>query len=135
VPFWRREPVSDELPLQLAPMVDVVFLLLIFFLSATTIGRFEAKIEANLPKVHVDKPRSKPRQIVLTVGKKGVLVNGKPMTKKAFLSRLKEIVQYDPDQYVFIDGEPEVLQGEVIEMFDQCSLAGANVTIVPPGKR
>jgi biopolymer transport protein ExbD len=116
-------------------MVDVVFLLLIFFLSATTFGRFEGKIEANLPRVHLEKPKAKPRQMIVTVRKKGLLVNGKPMTRKAFLSKLREIVQYDPDQYVFIDGEPDVLQGDVIDMFDQCSLAGANVTIVPPGRK
>jgi len=116
-------------------MVDVVFLLLIFFLSATTIGKFEGKIEANLPRVHLEKPKSKPKQIIVTVRKGGLIVNGKPMSKDAFLSKLREIVQYDPEQYVFIDGESDVLHGDVIEIFDECSLAKANVTIVPPGKR
>jgi biopolymer transport protein ExbD len=57
------------------------------------------------------------------------------MGKKEFITKLKEIIQYDPDQYVFIDGDSDVLQGEVVELFDQCSVAGANVTIVPPGKK
>jgi len=116
-------------------MVDVVFLLLIFFLSATTIGRFEGKIEANLPKVHMAKAKSKPRQIIVKVEKGGLVVNGKQMSKEAFASKLKEVAQYDPEQYVFIDGASDVLQGDVIEVFDLCSLAGVNVTIVPPEKR
>jgi biopolymer transport protein ExbD len=115
-------------------MVDVVFLLLIFFISATTIGRFEGKIEANLPRIHFQKPKSKPKQIIVSVGKRGLTVNGKSMSKEAFISKLKEIVHYDPDQYVFIDGGEGVLHGDVVEIFDQCNLAGANVTIVPPGK-
>ncbi len=133
--FRRRETDSDELQFQVAPMVDVVFLLLIFFLSATTIGQFEGKIEANLPKVHMAKPKSKPRQIIVKVEKGGLVVNGKQMSKEAFASKLKEVAQYDPEQYVFIDGASDVLQGDVIEVFDLCSLAGVNVTIVPPEKR
>jgi biopolymer transport protein ExbD len=132
---WRRQLGSGEAEFQLAPMVDVVFLLLIFFLSATTIGRFEGKMEANLPQVHVEKPKGKPRQLVVMVRKDGLIVNGKRMGKKEFITKLKEIIQYDPDQYVFIDGDSDVLQGEVVELFDQCSVAGANVTIVPPGKK
>lgn len=133
--FWRRDADSDEVQFELAPMVDVVFLLLIFFLSATTIGRFEGKIEANLPKVRMEKPKSKPKQIIVMVRKEGLIVNGKRMSKETFVSKLKEIIRYDPQQYVFIDGESEVLQGDVIEVLDQCNLAGANVTIVPPGRR
>jgi len=135
MPFWRRDADSDEVQFELAPMVDVVFLLLIFFLSATTIGKFEGKIEANLPKVRMEKPKSKPKQIIVMVRKEGLIVNGKRMSKETFVSKLKEIIRYDPQQYVFIDGESEVLQGDVIEVFDQCNLAGANVTIVPPGRR
>ena len=133
--FWRREADSDEVQFQVAPMVDVVFLLLIFFLSATTIGTFEGKMEANLPKVHLEKPKSKPRQIIVKVEKRGLVVNGKRMSKGRFFSKLKEIIQYDSEQYVFIDGAADVLQGDVIEIFDRCNLAGANVTIVPPEKR
>ena len=116
-------------------MVDVVFLLLIFFLSATTFGRFEGKIETNLPRVHIEKPKSKPRQIIVKVESDGLIVNGKRMSRGSFISKLKEIIAYDPDQYVFIDGGANVLQGDVVEIFDHCSLAGANVTIVPPGKK
>ncbi len=132
---WTRGFDSEEAQFQLAPMVDVVFLLLIFFLSATTIGRFEGKMEANLPRVHLEKPKGKPRQLVVTVRRGGLIVNGKRMSTPDFIAKLKEIVQYDPDQYVFIDGESDVLQGDVVELFDECSMAGANVTIVPPGKK
>jgi len=135
VAFGRRQRDSEDVEFQLAPMVDVVFLLLIFFLSATSIGRFEGKLEANLPRLQLEKPKSKPKQIIVKVQKGRLLVNGKRMSEKAFVSRLKEIVEYDPDQYVFIDGESDVLQGDVIKVFDQCNLAGVNVTIVPPGKR
>lgn len=133
--FWRRELNSDGLQFQIAPMVDVVFLLLIFFLTVTTVGRFEGKIEANLPRVHLEKPKSKPRQIVVKVEKGSLIVNGKRMSQDAFVSKLKEIIRYDPEQYVFIDGASDVLHGDVIEIFDRCNLAGANVTIAPPEKR
>jgi biopolymer transport protein ExbD len=135
MPFLRRDTDSEALHFQIAPMVDVVFLLLIFFLSVTTIGRFEGKMEANLPQVRMEKPKSKPRQLIVKVERGGLVVNDKRMSKEAFLSKLKEILSYDPDQYVFIDGSSDVLQKDVIEIFDQCTVAGANVTIVPPARK
>lgn len=135
MPFLRRDRDSETMHFQVAPMVDVVFLLLIFFLSVTTIGRFEGKMEANLPRVRMEKPKSKPRQIIVKVERGGLVVNDKRMSKEEFISKLKEIIAYDPDQYVFIDGSSNVLQKDVIEIFDECSVAGANVTIVPPAKR
>lgn len=132
---FRNNLDSEEFQFQLAPMVDVVFLLLIFFLAATTIGKFEGKLEANLPRTQLEKSKSKPRQLIVRVEKGGLVVNGKRMSKKVFLSKLREIIAYDPEQYVFIDGGAGVLQGDVVEIFDQCSIAGANVTIVPPGKK
>lgn len=135
MPFSRRHNESESMQFQVAPMVDVVFLLLIFFLSVTTIGRFEGKMEANLPRVRTETPKSKPRQILVKVERGGLVVNDKWMTKETFFVRLKEILSYDPDQYVFVDGGNEVLQGEVIDVFDRCSIAGANVTIVPPARK
>jgi biopolymer transport protein ExbD len=132
MPFLRRDTGSDAMHFQVAPMVDVVFLLLIFFLATTSIGHFEGKMEANLPRVQMEKPKGKPRQLIVKVERDGLVVNDKRMSKDAFISKLKEIISYDPDQYVFIDGSPDVLQKDVIEIFDQCTVAGANVTIVPP---
>lgn len=135
MPFARRDDESESAQFQVAPMVDVVFLLLIFFLSVTTIGHFEGKMEANLPQVRTETPKSKPRQILVKVERGGLVVNDKWMTKETFFAKLKEILAYDPDQYVFVDGGEEVLQGDVIEVFDRCSIAGANVTIVPPARK
>ena len=135
MPLLRRSRYSEEMQFQIAPMVDVVFLLLIFFLSVTTIGRFEGKMEANLPQVRMEKPEGKPRQLIVRVEKGGLVVNNKRMSKEAFISKLKEILSYDPDQYVFIDGSSDVLQEDVIEVFDQCTVAGANVTVVPPARK
>ena len=46
-----EEESADELVLNLTPMIDVVFLLLVFFMVATTFLDPERELELELPEV------------------------------------------------------------------------------------
>jgi len=81
-----RKNMSDEVDVNLTPLIDVVFLLLIFFMVTTTFDK-DAKININLPTTQnaVAAPLNKPMEIIIDAkGKYFVdgreVLNNKPET-------------------------------------------------------
>jgi len=112
-------------------MIDVVFQLLIFFLLATSFQKFEAKLDSNLPQQQQE-PENKPKQIIAKITRTGLLVNDERMTKTGFINLMLELKEYDPNQYVFIDGQDDAVYSDVIEIFDELNRMDINVTVIPP---
>lgn len=58
--------------LSLTPMIDIVFLLLIFFLVATRFAKEERELDILLPNASAAQPlTSKPREIVVNIDRQG----------------------------------------------------------------
>lgn len=122
---------GDEVTFQLAPMIDVVFQLLIFFLLATSFQKFEAKLDSDLPQQQ-EEPETPPKQYIVKITRDGLLVNDQKMSKSGFMNLILEVIQYDPNQYVFIDGQDDAIYRDVIEIFDELNRNNVNVTVIPP---
>ena len=81
-----RKNMSDEVDVNLTPLIDVVFLLLIFFMVTTTFDK-DAKININLPTTQnaAAAPLKKPMEVIIDAkGKYFVdgreVLNSKPET-------------------------------------------------------
>lgn len=73
--FRRRLP--EELNINITPLIDVVFLLLIFFMVTTTFNR-ETRLLVNLPEANAEAAESTPTQIEITVSREGsYAINGR----------------------------------------------------------
>jgi len=59
----KTEDVKEKIQLRMAPMIDVVFLLLIFFMCATRWKATEANLPTNLPKGIESGPPPPPKDI------------------------------------------------------------------------
>lgn len=82
---------TDELPaLNLTPMIDVVFLLIIFFMAASKFAEVEADIDLQLPEVATARPlTSAPKQRTVSVEKDGqVQLDGEVMSLAELTSKL-----------------------------------------------
>ncbi len=67
----RNLPSTQEHPLiDLAPLIDVVFILLIFFMVSTTFMR-ESELEVSLPEASGQPSDTKPNTIIVTVDERG----------------------------------------------------------------
>ncbi len=127
---------SDEPSFQMAPMIDIVFMLLIFFLVATSFQKFESKLDADLPQQEEQDPEEEPpRQVIVKVTASGLLVNDVPKKKMQFFREMRRLIDYDPNQFIFIDGSDDAYHEDVIEIFDECNRMGVDVTIIPPAKK
>ena len=71
-----RSAKKDDLDVNITPLIDVVFLLLIFFMVSTTFQR-ESEIEVTLPEAAIDAPVSDKSTVEITINAQGIyFVNG-----------------------------------------------------------
>ena len=78
----------EELAINMTPLIDVVFLLLIFFMVTTTFSR-ETRLLLNLPEAEAEVAESNPAQIEILVARDGSFsINGRGLVN----SRIETLV-------------------------------------------
>ena len=84
--------------LSLTPLIDVVFLLLIFFLVATRFAQEDRELDVELPSATEAKPMiAQPQQVYVNVDKDGqYFVDGKVLTPAEVQHMLQRIVVNNP---------------------------------------
>ncbi|WP_299729047.1 biopolymer transporter ExbD [uncultured Endozoicomonas sp.] len=93
---FRRQMNQQEVSINLTPLIDVVFLLLIFFMVSTTFTK-ETHLAIDLPQSSGEQRAERPQQIEITISKAGdfavagqSLVNGQLETLKNALSKVSD---------------------------------------------
>jgi biopolymer transport protein ExbD len=110
--------------INLTPMIDVVFLLLIFFLAATTFASEEVELDLRLPQAKSGKAGSGEQQLVVNVFADGKLtVDGREVTLAALQQKLQAAVQRNAEQAVLVRGDQESRFGTGLAVLDVCRLA------------
>jgi len=112
--------------LELAPMIDVVFQLLIFFIVTWQFARFERDMDISVPSA--EQAENKDRQageIIINVREDGTIVlNGLVIMKEELLAKLKAISSAYPDQAAILRGSSEAEFQSVINVLDVIKEAG-----------
>lgn len=99
---------TDELPvLNLTPMIDVVFLLIIFFMAASKFAEVEADLDLKLPEVATAAPMtSAPKQRTVSVEKDGqVELDGLGVSLAELTAKLAAAQSEYPQLSVVIRGD------------------------------
>ncbi len=112
--------------LELAPMIDVVFLLLIFFIVTWQFARFERDMDISVPAAEeaTDTDRQA-GEIIVNVKKDGsIVLNGRDVSQEELLSKLQAISEAYPDQAVILRGSSEANFQAIINVLDQIKKAG-----------
>ena len=121
------EEYEFELPIS---MIDVVFLLLIFFLCASKFKKPEEKLDVNLPTDTgiraIPQEVVPPREVRLKVSANGAFTLDQTPVKSAedLVERLKKIRQTNTKVDVVIVGEHKTHFKHVIKALDCCMIAG-----------
>ena len=113
--------------IELTPIIDMVFLLLIFFLVATTYQQSEREIAIALPEAEAAGPISTMlREIIINVDGQGqIIVGGQTMSLEELRSLVADAVKVNADQKVSVRGDKDIAYGTIARVLDVCKAAGA----------
>lgn len=118
----RRRP---EATIDLTPLIDVVFLLLIFFLLTSAISRNneatapESSIPIELPEAQSGSKSVTGSPVILTVTEQGeVELEGgeSPLSGDSIEAKLIELYKKDPKAQILLRGDKGASHGRVIEL-------------------
>jgi len=118
---------KEELTLNLTPLIDVVFLLLIFFMVSTSFTR-ETQIALNLPSAEGEKSEAKDKLIEISIDVNGnYFVNGHGLVnneKGTLLKALNQLQNIDKKLPLIISSDAKTQYQSVITVMDVAGQAG-----------
>ena len=122
--------IPDGIGFQLAPMLDVVFLLLIFFVVTQKIILNEQDLKVKVPtapKSTEEESRAIDEIIINAREENGELIitiDREVFTQEKLMAMLKRMVAVNPSQPVRIRGDAEMRWQKVADVISTCSQAG-----------
>jgi biopolymer transport protein ExbD len=116
----RREPLSFDL----TPLIDVVFILLIFFLVTSAFKEDKFALSLTLPDAQAQKTEIEKKQLSIELNQKGLAFNGK---KTDYLTLQKELEKItDKQKSVIVNIDKSVPYEKVVELLDILQLNNLN---------
>ena len=116
----RRKGVEPNM----APLIDMVFILLIFFLVTTSFVR-ETGVDINRPTAATAASKKK-ANILIGITKNGrIFMDKREIDIRAVRANIERALAENPEGAVVIAADKESRTGMAIKVLDACKLAGA----------
>ena len=122
---FRAHVYPERIVFQIAPMVDILLFLLVFFILTWNFSRNEAELDVKVPAAQEGKESRRPAgEVILNVKKDGgIVMNRRPMSSEELLETLTRIAKLYPDQAVILRGDENVDYRFVVDVLDICRAA------------
>lgn len=122
--MWLRARKARGGSVDITALVDLVFLLIIFFLLSTTFI-VSPGIRIDLPEASSQRIQKERKEITLSVDESGfVYFNKDQVGPDALASRLAATAEEDPDTTVVIKGDRNTKFGGVVDLLDRVKKSG-----------
>lgn len=111
--------------IQMAPLIDIVFITLVLFMSASVYGALENEIDITLPTADASAPSERTRgEIFINILKDGsIVVNNRSLDIAELEDVLKRVASYFPGGAVIIRGDKDAVLGKAIAVLNCCRKA------------
>ncbi len=124
--MFESDTDQDAAEVQMAPLIDCVFLLLIFFLVASQLKETEKELQLELPEaaaavtvVDAEPP------LLISVDREGALYFGsQPITLDQLHRHVKSVAEQTPQRRVRIDGDKYTPFQHIVHVMDLCQFEG-----------
>ena len=117
---------SQQVSIDMTPIIDMVFLLLIFFLVATTFHQAEREMQIALPEASTAGPISATlRELIVNVDAEGrIFVSRRELELPSLRAMIVDAVKANPDQKVTVRGDRQTPYANIVSVLDACKTAG-----------
>ncbi len=121
--FRRKSKNDKSMVINITPLIDIVFILLLFF-AVTTSFITTSSIEVDLPNAKGDSVQVEQKNINIAINPKGeIYINGSRVIDEDLSVQFEELKKSDPDAVVIIEGDEESMYGKVVFVIDTARAA------------
>ena len=121
-----KKRIADTSPgFQMAPMLDIVFILLVHFMAATLFAKWENKLDITVPSADSSMSASRQRmEIIVNVDKNGaIFINSIELKAERLEEILATTHTRSPELPVIIRADQDARHKDVIRVLDICAKA------------
>lgn len=128
-----RKKRNEEMGVDMSPLIDMVFILLIFFMVSSTFVK-DMKLDLTRPGASsAQKASSKVARVY--IDKAGeTYIDGQSVKVWAIQGKLRDMLRTSTEKTVLVITDESVAVEKLIEVVDQCKMAGANDVAVATEK-
>jgi biopolymer transport protein ExbD len=114
---------DEQVEVQMAPLIDCVFLLLIFFLVGTTLKKIDKVLPIHPPQSAAAVSQvAVPNMTVISIDRDGNFYLGSNPAGQGFLfKKLQDIAQKDKTQRILIDADRNAPMWAFVQVYDLCN--------------
>jgi biopolymer transport protein ExbD len=125
-----RKPEEEEIQVGLAPLIDIVFLLLIFFMLTSHFD-VASGVLIRLPKMAQKVQALDEKKITVVIDSQGnPHLEGKQMDLGKLSERLREIVNREGVVNLILQADEDARHGKVVRVMDLAKAAGVRTIII-----
>ena len=126
--FSRRYSLTKG-ELNIAPLIDVVFLQLIYFMLTSSFI-MQPGIKINLPQAITSETVSE-KEIIVDISKEGaIFFRDNPVTMEELKTIFQNAVSLDRDKVLIIKGDQKTAHGIVVGVMDTARTVGINKIVI-----
>ncbi|MBN2307940.1 MAG: biopolymer transporter ExbD [Candidatus Hydrogenedentes bacterium] len=119
--FGRRAQEEGE-SIPLAPLIDIVFLTLVFFMTTTVYSTLESEIDIELPTASTAEQSERSHgEIFINLRDDGrIIINNREVTLEGLQEILNRVAEHFPGGAVIIRGDRDAMLGRAIAILNCC---------------
>ncbi len=128
-----RQRKSQEIGVDMSPLIDMVFILLIFFMVSSTFVK-DMKLDLNRPGASSASKASSKVIRVFIDNAGDTYVDAQPVKVWAIQGKLRDMLRTSTEKSVLVITDDGIEVNKLIEVVDQCRMAGAKDVAVATEK-
>jgi biopolymer transport protein ExbD len=125
----RIQTSEEDTGLDMTPMLDIVFIMLIFFIVTTSFVK-ESGIDVNRPGAQTAERKERGNILIAITAQNDIWIDKRQIDRRAVRANVERLHAENPEGAVIIQADKDSKNGLLVEVIDQTRLAGVtNVSI------
>ncbi|MFI0348599.1 MAG: ExbD/TolR family protein [Chthoniobacterales bacterium] len=122
---FQTRTIPESKGFLIAPMVDILLVLLGFFMLTWTFARYETELDVQVPAAKEGKEtRRTAGEVIINVKADGsIVMNRRTLSPDELKSTLSQISTLYPDQAIILRGDEKVDYSHIVHVLDICRAA------------
>ncbi|WP_455220491.1 ExbD/TolR family protein [Kaarinaea lacus] len=121
----KYSKVEEDTDLDMTPMMDIVFIMLIFFIVTTSFTK-ETGIEVNRPSAQTAERQQQGNILVAISANNEIWIDKREVDVRAVRANIERLHAENPEGAVIVQADTDSKNGMLVQVIDQIRLAGVN---------